>query len=239
MRRILAISLALNAALAAGLLHEGVRVHAEAASPGPVGNGDVNGDGKINIADAIYLIEAQFYGGPAPVPNECPQSAPCQSLPATGETLCYDAAGNVIDCASADYPGQDGVSPTGCPMAGRFVDNGDGTITDKCLSLIWQKATAPDRMNWQEALQYCHGLELGGHDDWRLPNIKELATLNDYTRYRPSTDPVFETVPDWYWSSTTLSDTTSYDVVFDFIGGAIGNKPKGASLPVRAVRGGF
>ena len=113
---------------------------------------------------------------------------------------------------------------------------GIGTITDKCLSLIWQKATAPDRMNWQQALQYCAGLELEGRGDWRLPSIKELATLNDYTRYNPSTDPVFETGPDWYWSSTTLSDTTTHDVVFDFIGGAISSRRKTDRYPVRAVR---
>lgn len=38
----------------------------------PVGNGDVNGDGKIDIADAIYLLNLEFLGGPAPVPLVCP-----------------------------------------------------------------------------------------------------------------------------------------------------------------------
>lgn len=37
----------------------------------PAGNGDVNGDGSIDIADAIYLINLQFLGGPEPVPIEC------------------------------------------------------------------------------------------------------------------------------------------------------------------------
>ena len=38
----------------------------------PVGNGDVNGDGQIDIADAIYLLNLEFLGGPAPVPLVCP-----------------------------------------------------------------------------------------------------------------------------------------------------------------------
>ncbi len=38
----------------------------------PVGNGDVNGDGKINVADAVYLLNLQFLGGPEPVPLVCP-----------------------------------------------------------------------------------------------------------------------------------------------------------------------
>jgi len=51
----------------------------------------------------------------------------CQNSPrlaATGQTKCYDAAGAEIDCASADFPGQDGFYQVGCPSAGRFVDNG-------------------------------------------------------------------------------------------------------------------
>ena len=38
----------------------------------PADNGDVNGDGEINISDAIYLINWQFLGGPEPLPLECP-----------------------------------------------------------------------------------------------------------------------------------------------------------------------
>jgi hypothetical protein len=38
----------------------------------PSGNGDVNGDGRLDIADAIYIINHQFRGGPAPVPYEDP-----------------------------------------------------------------------------------------------------------------------------------------------------------------------
>ena len=64
------------------------------------------------------------------------------SLPATGQTTCYDTEGNVINCGSAEWPGQDGFYQAGCPSAGRFVDNGDGTVTDSCTGLVWQKDTA-------------------------------------------------------------------------------------------------
>ena len=30
-------------------------------------NGDVNGDGSLNISDAVYLLKFMFNGGPAPV----------------------------------------------------------------------------------------------------------------------------------------------------------------------------
>jgi hypothetical protein len=70
----------------------------------PSGNGDVNGDGILDIADAVYIINHQFYGGTAPVPILCPPTV----LPAAGQTKCYSVGGVEIDCASADFPGQDG-----------------------------------------------------------------------------------------------------------------------------------
>lgn len=58
----------------------------------------------------------------------------------------------------------------------RFVDNGDGTITDQATALQWQKGENP-RASWFDALKACQELRLGGHEDWRLPNIKELNSI--------------------------------------------------------------
>lgn len=38
----------------------------------PSGNGDVNGTGSLDIADALYLLNYLFLGGPAPLPIACP-----------------------------------------------------------------------------------------------------------------------------------------------------------------------
>jgi len=38
-------------------------------------------------------------------------------LPDTGQNLCYDNRGVVVDCSTATWPGQDGLYRTGCPMA--------------------------------------------------------------------------------------------------------------------------
>ena len=107
----------------------------------------------------------------------------------------------------------------------QFVDNGDGTITDHAAGLMWQQADSPDGMNWEDALAYAEGLELGGYRDWRLPNAKELQSILDYTRSPDTTssaaiDPLFscsiitnldaQTDYPFYWSSTThLSSTGS------------------------------
>ena len=59
-------------------------------------------------------------------------------------------------------------------MEGRFVDNGDGTVTDNCTGLMWAKNSTPTSYHWQAALQYCDALDFAGHTDWRPPNIMEL-----------------------------------------------------------------
>lgn len=61
-----------------------------------------------------------------------------------------------------------------------YQNNGDGTITDKDTGLMWTQLPAAP-MNWNAALSYAENLSLGGYSDWRLPNIKELQTLTDYS----------------------------------------------------------
>jgi hypothetical protein len=202
MKKWIAISIVLNVALLGVALHGVLADRTASAAPGggrPSGNGDVNGDGQIDIADAIYLLLYLFVEGKAPVPIDVSGS----SLPATGQTTCYDDFGIPMDCAGADFPGQDGFHRAGFPMEGRFIDMGDGTVADTCTGLLWQQETAHGKYTWQEALQYCDGLGLAGFDDWRLPNVRELQSIVDYGHFDPAIDPVFGAVSDWYWSSTT------------------------------------
>ena len=102
-----------------------------------------------------------------------------------------------------------------------FRDNGDGTVTDRATGLMWAKADSGKGMNWQEALAWVQQRNVEkflGHGDWRLPSVKELQSIVDYTRcpdttHGPAIDPVFhctaitneERKPDYpfYWSATT------------------------------------
>jgi serine/threonine-protein kinase len=92
-------------------------------------------------------------------------------------------------------------------MATRFIDNGDGTVTDRETNLIWQKDTAPERDTWPEAKKYIQQLNeagLAGHNDWRLPNNEELSSLilSRETSKRLYLDPIFGSER-CFWSSTT------------------------------------
>ena len=108
-----------------------------------------------------------------------------------------------------------------------FGDNGDGTITDRATGLTWTKLDSghlkagenqDGKLNWEQALRWAEDFEYAGYSDWRLPNIKELQSLVDYTRSPDTTqsaaiDPVFSVTPirdalgevnyPFYWSSTT------------------------------------
>lgn len=99
-----------------------------------------------------------------------------------------------------------------------FYDNQDGTITDNATGLMWMQSGSEDTYNWEEALSYAEGMDFAGYSDWRLPTIKELQSIIDYTKSpdtsnSPAIDDLFTLTSfmneanelDWgyYWSGTT------------------------------------
>jgi len=102
-----------------------------------------------------------------------------------------------------------------------FHDEGNGVITDCATGLVWSKADSGRGMNWQEALAWAqqkNAEKFLGHGDWRLPSVKELQSIVDYSRssdatQSPAIDPVFKCTAitnetgeadfPFYWSATT------------------------------------
>lgn len=96
----------------------------------------------------------------------------------TGQSLSYDNDGNVVDPAEGEaYYGQDADYSS---YEFSFTDNGDGTVTDNVTGLTWQQIPISETMSWEDAIEYCENLELGGYDDWRLPTAKELFGISDF-----------------------------------------------------------
>ena len=60
-------------------------------------------------------------------------------------------------------------------------------------------------------MAYAEGLSLGGASNWRLPNIKELQSLNNELATSPSVfSPYFNNLGvHFYWSSTSLPNQTT------------------------------
>jgi len=96
-------------------------------------------------------------------------------------------------------------------ITNHFTDNNDGTIIDNLTQLIWQKVPNTATQTWENALIYAENLNLTGASDWRLPNIKELQSLNDESVANPSTNTTFFPAIGVhnYWSSTSLPNQTT------------------------------
>lgn len=99
-----------------------------------------------------------------------------------------------------------------------FTDNGDGTISDEATGLMWMQDDNEAGVLWEDALTYAEYFEYAGYSDWRLPDVKELQGIVDYTRSpsytnSASIDELFNctTITNeagdddypWYWSNTT------------------------------------
>ncbi|RMF07982.1 MAG: DUF1566 domain-containing protein [Candidatus Neomarinimicrobiota bacterium] len=102
-----------------------------------------------------------------------------------------------------------------------YVDNGDGTITDQATGLMWSQMDFGP-VDWPDALALADSVNLAGYTDWRLPNVKELQSIVDYSyspsatntdQIGPAIDPLFSCTPmvnehgdedyGYYWTSTS------------------------------------
>ncbi len=171
------------------------------------------------------------------------------TLPRTGQTVSYAT-------------GDDGDLQMGVAWPNpRFTDHGDGTVTDNLSGLIWLKnASCPIAHRiWSDALSDvtqlntdgtmngsgCSDTSNGGshQTDWRLPNVRELHSLIDFSQSTgpllPSDHPFVNVQTNCYWSSTTYaSDTSDAWRVSLSIYGGVGNLSKSTGCSVWAVRDG-
>ena len=77
-----------------------------------------------------------------------------------------------------------------------------------------------------------------GHDDWRLPSIKELSTLVDSNRPPiPQLIRLFSPVASGYWSSTTFAYNTVFAWTCTSPTATSASTTKASNYYVRAVRG--
>ena len=227
-----------------------------AGSLDDTGASTTEGGGAMNTLEDVYNIIndgttnaprtgtfAEPSAGPASTGHtltEVYNRAKTSSRPAkTGQTVCYDVSGTVITCTGT---GQDGDELKGVAWPDtRFTAAAD-TVTDNLTGLMWAKnANADGSKTWANALVYCNDLSLGGHDDWRLPNVKELFSLTDQNQSYPglpSGHPFTNVQSASYWSSTTIVTTTSYAWYIAMEAGVASSNNKINNYYVWPVRGG-
>jgi hypothetical protein len=157
------------------------------------------------------------------------------TVPGTGVTKCYDNENEIL-CPSVGQPfyGQDG----NYSNAQSFTNTDNNIVTDNVTGLSWVKTPETTYRVWTDASIYCDQLAVGGYDDWRLPNIRELFTIVDAARSNPSSDPIFTTQSYAYWSRTphSVNAINAWGGAFNY--GALTILGKSGDYNVRCVRGG-
>jgi arylsulfatase A-like enzyme len=125
----------------------------------------------------------------------------------------------------------------------RYLNNLDGTITDTDTGLMWTQVPGTSA-TWDAALSYAENLTLAGYADWRLPNVKELETLTDYTLATATNTTGIKpcinrtlfpaATATAYWSSTSLRGDTTKAWLVEF---GINNSVPAANGPTRNSQG--
>jgi len=87
---------------------------------------------------------------------------------------------------------------------------------------------------WQQALQASVAARIGGHDDWRLPNVQEAVALMDVS-CTPALSPAFPAVSAGFqWTSTSFAVAGSTDAAW-YINSFAGTAQFGQKSVQRAV----
>jgi hypothetical protein len=122
-----------------------------------------------------------------------------------------------------------------------FSRTADKIVIDSNTTLQWQDnelQNGETSLGWEAAIDHCEALTLGGHQDWRLPNIKELKSIVDRTRVNPAIpiEFVWAASGNPYWSSTTFSSNHTYAWAVFFNNGNAADVDKINTRFVRCVR---
>lgn len=155
-------------------------------------------------------------------------------LIATGQTERYST-------------GDDGYYQKGIPRS--YTNNNDGTVTDNATGLMWAsdgRGLGCDnrlKKNWEAAIDWAEGLTFAGYDDWRIPNLFELATLLRYNLDQgaaPYIDKTyFSNTDDLYNCSTSYPGNPANALSsVSFTSGILQSATKAYERYSRAVRGG-
>ncbi len=136
---------------------------------------------------------------------------------ATSQTECYGVDGEDIECEGS---GMDGELRRGYRTDGdRFVDNADGTVTDRWTEEVWMQAHSclgfenfhPAQELLAELADPACGLSDGSvSGDWAVPSPKQFHQFSHWGQFAPAVEPgsPFSGVYTYrYWSSRLTAPT--------------------------------
>lgn len=158
-----------------------------------------------------------------------------------------------ISAPSAAQSCNDAITKT-APMSRYTINAAMVTVTDNQTQLMWARCSqgqtfnvgtggcegSASELNWQGALASAAQSSLANYNDWRLPNIKELASLVEMACYSPAiNEEVFpNTASSSFWSSSPSANHGDGAWGVSVGSGDDNTRNKGGGSHVRLVRGG-
>jgi hypothetical protein len=137
----------------------------------------------------------------------------------------------------------------------QFEDNADGTVTDRASKLMWMRCStaqrwaqslcvgSADKLDWQLAQQAVKTMNQSGeffYKDWRIPQLRELATITERQCGSPRINlAIFPNTPaDFYWTSSASASKAATGELYALSFGADGLRPdpKAQAHHLRLVR---
>lgn len=126
---------------------------------------------------------------------------------------------------------------------GRYLDNGNGTVTDQQTGLQWMRGClgqswdGTKTYNWDEANQVAKNISFAGYSDWRLPTIDELESIVEKHNSPAINHEAFpNTSASAVWSSSPSPNGSNGVWCVNFYGGYVTGNYKYGDLHVRLVR---
>ena len=123
----------------------------------------------------------------------------------TGQTSTYGQWSN-----TKQSPCANNIKDDGCYQKGMDFDytRTNNIVTDHITNLEWQD-TSIRNLDWFGSRDYCNSLTLDG-DGWRLPTIRELDSIINYSKSHDTVDDIFQSNPGGnYWSLTPYAYNSS------------------------------
>jgi len=115
--------------------------------------------------------------------SNCPSEQPARLSAVTDSnlTLCYNNRGEEISCPESGERsfGQDAQYEGTRPSFSLVCD--ESAVLDNNTGLMWERAHHPERVNYATAAAACEDLAIGDFDDWRMPSIRELLSISDWS----------------------------------------------------------
>ena len=134
----------------------------------------------------------------------------------------------------------------------RFIDNGDGTVSDKYTGLVWMRCALGQTWDgttctgdaveytWQQGLLEAESYNFAASDAWRLPNVNQLKSIVEVACSTPAINQNFFPATPYggFWTSSPYAHYNDNAWFVSFSSGYDASVNKGDGYYVRLVRPG-